>query len=69
MFAYTFALVERAKSELALLKSDRKGVTALEYGVIASVAVVALLAAFNTFYGAFDGVFSKITDAMKAAAG
>jgi Flp pilus assembly pilin Flp len=57
MFAYCFALLER-------VKADRKGVTALEYGVIASVAVVALLAAFTTFYKAFNGIFTTITAAM-----
>jgi Flp pilus assembly pilin Flp len=57
MFAYCFTLLRQ-------VKTDRKGVTALEYGVIASVAVVALLAAFNTFYKAFNGVFTTITAAM-----
>ena len=40
MFAYTFALLER-------VKVDRKGVTAMEYGVIAAgiVLVVATAAA------------------------
>jgi Flp pilus assembly pilin Flp len=61
MLAYTCALAERAKAELALLKGNKKGVTALEYGVIASVAVVALLAAFQAFYGAFDGIFTTVT--------
>jgi Flp pilus assembly pilin Flp len=42
MFAYSFALVERAKAELALVMGDRKGVTALEYGIIAAVTVAAV---------------------------
>jgi Flp pilus assembly pilin Flp len=54
MFAYCFALLERVKAE-------KKGVTALEYGVIASVAVVALLAAFQAFYNGLSGVFTTIT--------
>jgi len=57
MFAYCHAL-------LLKVKADRKGVTALEYGVIASTAVVALLAAFTTFYSAFNGVFVTIVAGM-----
>jgi Flp pilus assembly pilin Flp len=57
MFACCFTLLQQ-------VKTDRKGVTALEYGVIASVAVVALLAAFNTFYGSFNGVFTTIIAAI-----
>jgi Flp pilus assembly pilin Flp len=38
MFAYSFALLER-------VKADRKGVTALEYGVIAAGIVVVVSAA------------------------
>jgi hypothetical protein len=37
MFAYSLALVERVKAELALVKADRKGVTALEYGLLAGL--------------------------------
>jgi Flp pilus assembly pilin Flp len=55
MFAY--CLLKR-------VKADRKGVTALEYGVIASVAVVALLATFTTFYSAFNGIFAGIVAAI-----
>jgi Flp pilus assembly pilin Flp len=57
MFPYCFTLLRQ-------VKADRKGVTALEYGVIASVAVVALLAAFSTFYKSFDGVFTTIVAAI-----
>jgi Flp pilus assembly pilin Flp len=50
MFANTLAL-------LRSVKSDKKGVTALEYGVIASAAVVVLLVTFNTFYAALSTLF------------
>ena len=46
MFAYTFALLER-------VKVDRKGVTAMEYGVIAAGIVIAVAAAAVTL-GAKD---------------
>jgi Flp pilus assembly pilin Flp len=41
MFAYVFALMER-------VKVDRKGVTAMEYGVIAAGIVIAVAAAAVT---------------------
>ncbi len=53
MFAKTLALLQT-------VKSDEKGVTALEYGLIASAAVAILLTAFNAFYGAISGLFASI---------
>jgi Flp pilus assembly pilin Flp len=48
MFAYTFALLER-------VKVDRKGVTAMEYGVIAAgilaTAAATLGAKVSTLFG------------------
>lgn len=46
MFAKTLTLLQN-------VKSDKKGVTALEYGVIASVIVGVLLIAFQAFYAQF----------------
>lgn len=60
MFAYSFALVERAKAELARLKTDRKGVTALEYGILASVLVVTLFLAFGKVTSALSNFFGTI---------
>ena len=57
MFANAFALLER-------VKADKKGVTALEYGVICASMVAVLLVTFNTFYGALGGAFGRIAAAM-----
>ena len=57
MFAHYLALLNQ-------VKADKKGVTALEYGVIGAAAVAVLLVTFNTFYGALGGVFSGIAAAM-----
>ncbi|MBI0539264.1 Flp family type IVb pilin [Roseomonas sp. KE2513] len=51
---------------LTKLQSDRKGVTALEYGIIASVVVVAVAAAltqldFTTFFGS---VMTKVNGGL-----
>lgn len=57
MFACAFALLER-------VIADKKGVTALEYGVIGAAAVAVLLVAFNAFYKSLDGVLTGIATAM-----
>jgi Flp pilus assembly pilin Flp len=38
------------KSMTALVKNDRKGVTALEYALIASAAAAVILGAFSLFF-------------------
>ena len=67
MFAYSFALVERAKAELARLSGDRKGITALEYGIMAAVMVGVLVVAFTSLTGSLKTLFNTIgTDLTKA---
>ena len=53
MFAYTFALLER-------VKVDRKGVTAMEYGVIAAGIVIAVAAAAVTLGAKISTLFTNI---------
>jgi Flp pilus assembly pilin Flp len=57
MFAYTLALLQQ-------VKADRKGVTALEYGVIAAAIVGALVVAMAALVPALTGVFATITAAL-----
>ena len=61
MFAYSFALIERAKAELALVKADRKGVTALEYGLLAGLIAVAIIGAATGLGTAISSAFTKIS--------
>ena len=56
MFAYCFAVVER-------LKADRKGVTAMEYGVIAA-AIIAVVA--GTVFGIGTKVGTALTTVSNA---
>jgi len=42
-------MYEMSKTGLAALRTDRRGVTAVEYAVIAGVLVVAVAAAFTAF--------------------
>jgi pilus assembly protein Flp/PilA len=60
MFAYGFALVERVKAELNRLKADRKGITALEYGILAAIVVGALITAATTLGGDLKTLFTNI---------
>jgi pilus assembly protein Flp/PilA len=68
MLAYACALVERVRAEVATLRSDRKGVTALEYALMAglvSLAIVggaaALGTSVNTMFGNIGTALSGVT--------
>lgn len=54
-------MLAHCRALLQHMKTDKKGVTALEYGVIASLAVVALGAAFTALYGAMSTMFASIS--------
>lgn len=49
-------LIVRALS----LKSDRRAVTALEYGIIASILGLVLVTIFTNFGTTLSGLFSKV---------
>jgi pilus assembly protein Flp/PilA len=51
-----FALTTKAVE----LSQDKRGVTALEYGIIAGILGLALIAMFNTFGGSLSTLFSGI---------
>ncbi len=57
MFGYCLSLLNQ-------VKADKKGVTALEYGVIGAAAVAVLLVTFNAFYTSLGGVFTAIAAQM-----
>ena len=69
MFAYTSALVDRAKAELALVKADRKGVTALEYGIMAGLIAGVIVVAVTAIGTDLNGVFNKLSDSLSAVPG
>ena len=43
---------------------DESGATAIEYGLIAALIAVVLIAAMNTLQGKISGTFAKIGTAM-----
>jgi Flp pilus assembly pilin Flp len=61
MFNYVVARV-------VTLMNDRKGVTTLEYAVIAAVTVVATGAAFAIIGGDLTAVYTGVENALKPAA-
>lgn len=61
MFNYVVA-------RIVTLMNDRKGVTTLEYAVIAAVTVVATGAAFAIIGGDLTTVYTGVENALKPAA-
>ena len=57
MFAYLFALLER-------VKVDRKGVTAMEYAVMAAAIIAVLAVAMTSFYTALSTKFTNIGNSL-----
>lgn len=52
---------------MTLLRSflrDEQGATAIEYGLIAALISVAIIAALTSLKGALIGTFNSITDAL-----
>lgn len=54
-------------SRLAALRKDEKGVTALEYGIIAAAVIVTGLASFSEIGPRLAGVFTSIRGNLPAA--
>ena len=51
-------------ARLMALKSDTRGVTALEYGLIAGVLVTVIATAFNVFGSGLSNAFSSISASL-----
>lgn len=62
--AYSFV-----QSRLVALRRDEKGVTALEYGVIAAVVIVIGLATFLSIGTTLDGVFQTVNSSLQTNSG
>jgi pilus assembly protein Flp/PilA len=48
-------------STVALLRADKKGVTALEYGLIASLIAVAIITAVTAVGTGLNGTFAAVS--------
>ena len=60
MLAYTCSLVERARAEVVRLRGDQRGVTALEYGIIAAAMAAVLGVVFTGLTTDLTTLFNKI---------
>ena len=52
------------RSSFYCLIEDRSGATAIEYGLIAVLASVAAIAAFNLLGSSLSGIFDLVTNAV-----
>ncbi|MFF7399620.1 MULTISPECIES: Flp family type IVb pilin [Achromobacter] len=55
------------KAKLAQFWNDEDGITALEYGLIAGLVAVALIAAVGTFSDALSSMFTDLGAKLNAA--
>ncbi len=51
-------------SQVRQLRSDRKGVTALEYGLIASLVAIAIIASLTSLGTALKTTFSTVAASL-----
>jgi pilus assembly protein Flp/PilA len=57
---YSVSALLSIATELARLKADRKGITALEYGILAAIMVAALVAGFGAVTGNLSALFTAV---------
>lgn len=50
------------RKALRMLGADRRGATAIEYGLIAALIVMAMMAGLQSMGGGVGGMWSKISD-------
>jgi pilus assembly protein Flp/PilA len=56
-------------SKFASLKSDRRGVTALEYAVVAAVVIAAVVTAYGSFGSSLSAKIAGLTTFSTTSAG
>ncbi|MEM8616175.1 MAG: Flp family type IVb pilin [Pseudomonadota bacterium] len=61
-------MADRSKRALQCLPKDRRGATAVEYGLIVSLLVVALIAAFSATEQSWNKVSDEVATTMNDAA-
>ncbi len=62
-------MVEMIVSHVMAALACRKGVTAMEYGVIAAGIVLLVATAAYTLGGEVDGLFTRVSDAFTTSPG
>jgi pilus assembly protein Flp/PilA len=52
--------LDAIRSKLRLLRADRRGATAIEYGLIAALIVIAMMGGLASMGGGVGGMWGKI---------
>ena len=55
------------RKNLRTLGADRRGVTAIEYGLIVALIVVAMIGGLTMLGGGTSGMWTKINNAMQSS--
>lgn len=55
------------RTTLRRLFADRRGATAIEYGLIASLIIIAMMGGLAALGGGSDGMWTKLSDEVEAA--
>ncbi len=50
------------RTNLRRLRSDKRGATAIEYGLIAALIVISMLAGLSTLGGGANGMWGKLSN-------
>jgi len=59
--------VDATRTNRGRLRSDQRGATAVEYGLIAALIVLAMLAGLSTLGGGSNGMWTSLKDKIAAA--
>jgi pilus assembly protein Flp/PilA len=57
----------KANKLLKAILEDRSGATAVEYGLILALIVIAMISALNTFADSTISMWTRVSDAMENA--
>ena len=55
------------RANLRMLRRDKRGATAIEYGLIAALIVMAMMVGLSSLGGGVNGKWTKIADAVSNA--
>ena len=55
------------RTNLRRLRSDKRGATAIEYGLIAALIVLSMMAGLSTLGGGANGMWGKMSNRVIAA--
>jgi pilus assembly protein Flp/PilA len=53
------------RTNLRKLRADRRGATAIEYGLIAALIAVAIISALGSLGGGVGGMWTKLNNAIQ----